>query len=187
RRTTRNGEVLQSHYILPVCVRPPFRVRLPERSLIFSRQLPDLSANVDLPQAGARDAIPKMTLRPEGWRGRESLRPLAGEGGAVGRRRTPVFRRAMAPDEGLPEPLRPERRRVDDGGLAAHHFGQQPAADRAERQAEVVVGEVEPEAGAARERPDDRAHVGQAGAAAEPGGGFLARPERKHLFREGLE
>ena len=33
------------------------------------------------------------------------LLPLAGEGGAVGRRKTPVFRRAMAPDEGPLQPL----------------------------------------------------------------------------------
>ena len=32
--------------------------------------------------------------------GVDSLLPLAGEGGAIGRRRTPVFRRAVAPDEG---------------------------------------------------------------------------------------
>src|SRR5271165_1401892 len=87
----------------------------------------------------------------------------------------------------LPEPLRPERGGIDDRQFARHHLGEEPAADRPERQAEVVVGEVEPQARPAGKRPHDRAHVGEAGAAAEPGLRLLARPERKHFAREGLE
>ena len=37
-----------------------------------------------------------------------------------------------------------ERRGVDERRLAGHHLGEQAPADRAERQAEMVVGEVEP-------------------------------------------
>ena len=51
----------------------------------------------------------------------------------------------------------------------AHHLGQQAAADRAQRQAEMLVAEVEPQALVARRRADDRQHVGQAGPPAEPG------------------
>jgi hypothetical protein len=42
-----------------------------------------------------------------------------------------------------------------------------------------VVAEVEPKAGLARKRPDDRPHIGQAGAPAEPGRGVLARRPKK--------
>jgi hypothetical protein len=42
------------------------------------------------------------------------LLPL-GEGGAIGRRKTPVFRRAMAPDEGT------RRRRAGDKAMTAKH------------------------------------------------------------------
>ena len=61
-----------------------------------------------------------------GLRGcRRSLLPLAGEGGATGRRKTPVFRRAMAPDEGLfstesrPRPHPSPLPRSGKGGLDA--------------------------------------------------------------------
>src|SRR5208282_527813 len=45
--------------------------------------------------------------------------PLAGEGGAIGRRRTPVFRRAMAPDEGS-EPMALARRPVRARGYGEY-------------------------------------------------------------------
>jgi hypothetical protein len=44
-------------------------------------------------------------------------------------------------------PLRPERRRVGERRLAGHHFRQQPAGGGAERQAVVLVAEVEPQPG----------------------------------------
>src|SRR5690242_10215680 len=69
------------------------------------------------------------------------------------------------------EPVPSERRGIDERRLAAHHLGDEPAADRAEGQAEMVVGEVQPKAGLSRERPDGGPHVRQAGAPPEPGRG----------------
>lgn len=86
----------------------------------------------------------------------------------------------------LAEPLRPERCGVNGRRLPGHHLGDEPAADGPERQAKMMVGEIEPEAGLARHRPDDGAHVGQAGTAAEPGPCVLPGSERKHLSRERL-
>src|SRR3984957_8976283 len=61
-----------------------------------------------MPKAGLRGPHPQPLSPwergaadvPSNAEGAPSLLPL-GEGGAIGRRKTPVFRRAMAPDEGL--------------------------------------------------------------------------------------
>ncbi len=63
-----------------------------------------------------------------------------------------------------PKSFRLERGGIDERRLAGHELRQQTAGDGAERQSEVVVTEIEPEAWLAWERPDDRPHVRQRGA-----------------------
>src|SRR5579872_4569524 len=85
------------------------------------------------------------------------------------------------------EPLRLERGRIDERRGAGHQIRQQPAGDGAEGEPQVMVAEIEPEAGLARERSDDRAHVRQAGAPAHPWRGVLALADGEELARELLD
>ncbi len=71
--------------------------------------------------------------------------------------------------------------------LAAHELREQQAADRAERQAKMLVAEIEPQALVARRRADDRQHVGQAGAPAEPELGVAPLGEREEIACERLQ
>ena len=82
------------------------------------------------------------------------------------------------------EPFDAERRGVDERRFARHHLREQPAADRAERQAEMLMAEIEPQTLVARRRADHRQHVGQAGPPAEPGLRLEPLGEREQFARE---
>ena len=52
--------------------------------------------------------------------------------------------RAAANERLCSKPFRLERRGIDERRLAGHHVGEKPGGDGAERQAEMVMAEVEP-------------------------------------------
>src|ERR1700735_5539538 len=85
------------------------------------------------------------------------------------------------------KPLRLERGGIDEWRRADHQVREEAAGDGAEREAEMVVPDVEPQAWLAREGPNDRPHVRQAGAPAEPGRGVLSGPDGEQFARVGLD
>ena len=85
------------------------------------------------------------------------------------------------------EPFRAVGRRIGEWRLAGHHLGQQPAAHGPEREAQVMVAEVEPQPLVLRRAADDGQHVRQARPAPQPRLGLDALAQRKDLARQRLD
>ena len=84
------------------------------------------------------------------------------------------------------ESLGAERRGIGERLLSCHHLGQQPPGYRAEREAVMLMAEVEPQARMSRRGPDHRQEVWQARPPPEPGLRVDPLSERKRPARQRL-
>src|SRR4029077_17378795 len=76
-----------------------------------------------------------------------------------------------------------ERPDIGKRRLPGHHFRQEPGGRGSERQAAVLMAEIEPEARMARRPADYRQHVRQTGPRAFPGVGVERVAEREQVSR----